>query len=144
MKKSLVYVASSWKNSEKLGAVHLALGNVGLETWDFRLNGFWWEDVAPEFLVDPHAFLNAPQAIDAFAFDKKGLDACQLVVAVMPAGVSTALEVGYAAGRGVPVIIWGEPREPRFDIMWKFATRILPSSVPLADVAATAASLVRR
>lgn len=129
MSKPLIYVASSWKNRERLDLVHQLLRRRGLETWDFRNNGFWWEDVAPQFLSSPFAFLEAPQSCEAFDFDKRGLDQCAGVFALMPCGVSTALEVGYASGQGKPVLVYGQARDNvRLDIMWKFADRLMPES----------------
>jgi|SRR3712207_281347 len=137
----LVYVASSWKTDGKLlDSLHTAIQREGCRTWDFRLNGFWWQDVAEEYKTGAHEFLGAPEAIRAFEFDKEGLDRAAGLVAVLPAGISVALETGYAAGRGIPVVVWGEPREERFDIMWKLATVILPSSVPVDGVARTIAA----
>lgn len=134
MRRPMIYVASSWKNSELLTKVHGALDDAGLDSWDFRKNGFWWEDVDSAFLASPQAFLRAPESLAAFEFDKRGLDSCDGVIAVLPAGISTALEVGYAAGLGKPVIVWGNPREERLDIMWRFARSCLAPEVDVRDV----------
>jgi hypothetical protein len=123
----LVYVASSWKNADALDPVHIALKAVGLETWDFRNNGFWWRHVSRRYLGHPFSFPRAPESRAAFAFDRKGLDLCDGVFVVQPAGVATALEAGYAAGRGKPVVVWGTAREERLDIMWNFAAALLPA-----------------
>jgi nucleoside 2-deoxyribosyltransferase len=136
MSKPIIYVASSWKNAAKLGAVHALIEELGCEGWDFRKNGFWWKDVDPHYLRSPHDFLKAPQSQSAFRFDKEGLDKAHALIAIMPAGISTALEVGYAAGREIPTLVWGEPREERFDIMWSLAAELMPSSVPLGTAVA--------
>lgn len=143
MSKPIIYVASSWKNAESLDRVHQLIDLYGCEGWDFRKNGFWWKDVAPEFLASPHAFLSAPESQRAFDFDKEGLDRAHTLIAIMPAGISTALEVGYAAGRGIPTAVWGEPREERFDIMWKLAHELMPSKIPI-EAAVMAACMAAR
>ncbi len=132
----LIYVASSWKNAGQLDQVHSALRREGLLTWDFRQNGFWWEDVRPPYLTHPMMFPAAPESRRAFDFDRDGLDRCDGCFVVQPAGIATALEAGYVAGRGRPLIVWGTPREARMDIMWNFAARLLDgSSVGIGEAA---------
>jgi nucleoside 2-deoxyribosyltransferase len=120
--RPLIYVGSSWKNAEMLSRVHEVMHRAGLRTWDFRNNGFWWEDVDPAYKVNPFVFLTAPESVIAFAYDKEGLDTADAGLFILPAGVSTALEAGYMAGLGKPTFVWGTPREPRLDIMWKLTT----------------------
>lgn len=123
----LIYVASSWKNANALDPVHAALKAQGLRTWDFRDNGFWWRHVSSRYLGHPFAFPHAPESRAAFDFDRRGLDICDGVFVVQPAGVATALEAGYAAGQRKPVVVWGTAREERLDIMWNFAAELLPA-----------------
>lgn len=118
----LIYVGSSWKNAELLSRIHTVLHRAGMRTWDFRNNGFWWDDVDPAYKVNPFVFLTAPESEKAFAYDKEGLDKAHAGLFILPAGVSTALEAGYMAGLGKPVFVYGTPREPRLDIMWKLTT----------------------
>jgi len=140
----LVYVGSSWKNAASLDAVHVALQAQGLNTYDFRELGFWWADVSPVYQgEDPYDFLRAPESCAAFEYDRRGLDACVAGLFVLPAGISTALECGYMAGRGCPTFVYGVPRD-RMDIMWKLTTcQFSPKSFDLQTVAIHVASVVR-
>lgn len=122
----MIYVGSSWKNAQWLDVVHSNFRARGFQTWDFRENGFWWADVAPEFLKDPYAFVNAPESLEAFEYDKRGLDRCVAGFFVQPCGIATAIEAGYHAGQQKPVAVWGQPREPRLDIMWHLASHHYP------------------
>lgn len=113
----MIYVASSWKNVDMLDEAHAALRAEGFKTWDFRENGFWWKDVHPDFLRNPWAFVTAPQSMDAFEYDRRGLDACDGGLVILPAGIST---------------------EERFDIMWLFVRALLdPKGFTIADAAKT-------
>jgi hypothetical protein len=115
----LVYVGSSWKNADYLTLVHAELRSIGVRTWDFRENGFWWKDVEE---TDPYRFLDSEEAVKAYNFDKEGLDKADAGLFILPAGTATALEAGYMAGLGKPTVVWGAPREPRLDIMWKLTS----------------------
>jgi len=62
-----------------------------------------------------------------FLFDKSHLDRAEVGVMVLPAGRSGHLEFGYLVGQGKPgyILLDGEP--DRYDVMYGFATAIVPT-----------------
>lgn len=70
------------------------------------------------------------QALDGYAanhvyeYDKYHLDRCDVAVLLLPAGKSGHLELGYFIGSGKRgyILLNGEPE--RFDVMYKFATKV--------------------
>lgn len=68
-------------------------------------------------------------ATHVYQFDKHHLDTCDGVLLVLPAGKSGHLELGYCLGLGKPGYILLEAAEPeRWDVMYKFATKVLTST----------------
>lgn len=65
--------------------------------------------------------LKGPVCQMIYNFDREHIEASDVVVLVAPCGKSAHLELGYAAGRGIPTIYY-YPQEPeRFDVMVNFA-----------------------
>jgi nucleoside 2-deoxyribosyltransferase len=62
-----------------------------------------------------------------FEYDRGHLDRCDAALLVLPAGKSGHLELGYMAGRGKPVYIYFPSEPERFDVMYKFATKVFVS-----------------
>ena len=122
----MIYVGTSWKNAQWLDIVHKLLHSNDIETWDFRKLGFWWKDVEADS-ADPYNFLSAKASTDAFEYDKLGMDKMKMGLFLLPAGISTAIELGYMAGQGKPTVLWGQPRD-RMDIMWNMAEVLLTPS----------------
>jgi len=66
--------------------------------------------------------LRGRHASDVFMFDRAYLDHCDIAVAIMPAGKSAMLELGYVKGSNKPNCIFLDNQEPeRYDIMPNFA-----------------------
>lgn len=126
-----VYVASSWKNNHFLDHIHETLNASGISTLDFRAQGRWWsKDVKSE---DFYGRCRTKAGISAFEYDFKLMQESVGAFVVLPAGEAVALEVGWFAGRGLPIVVWGEPRSP-LDITWrvvKEANGILCPDLPL-------------
>lgn len=75
-----------------------------------------------------HNFAEALDGYSAghvFNFDKEHLDAADVVVLVLPAGKSGHLELGYAAGAKKKTYIVYEEEPERYDVMYKFATKVV-------------------
>ena len=67
--------------------------------------------------------LKRPAAKNVFQFDKRFLDAADVVVLALPAGKSGHLELGYAIGKGKKgFILLDDP--DRWDVMYQFATDV--------------------
>lgn len=71
--------------------------------------------------------LDSYAAEHVFSFDKKHLDRVDGAVLVAPAGKSAHLELGYVIGTGKPgfILLPAEPK--RWDVMYKFATKVCMS-----------------
>lgn len=70
-------------------------------------------------------------ARNVFRFDKTNLDRCDAAVLVLPAGKSGHLELGYAAGCGKTTFILNPEDAERWDVMYNFATKVVPSVAAL-------------
>lgn len=120
-KPAYLYVASSWRNPLQPGIVR-ALHAAGLDCYDFRNprageQGFNWREIDPNWQhwtpEEWRAALDHPIARRSFSLDKAALDHADCGVLLLPCGRSAHLEVGYLAGRGVPVFtVVQEPVEP--------------------------------
>lgn len=122
-KRTKVYVASSWRNDYQPGVVQ-ALSAHGFEVYDFKdSEGFSWSEVDPDWLKwpdDRQKYLDGlehPAAERGFNRDMEALDGADIVIVVMPCGVSAALEAGFAVGNGKPTAVYiPAMREP--DLMF--------------------------
>ena len=111
MKKSKIYVASSWRN-ELQPEVVVLLRRLGHDVYDFRNpapgnDGFRWSDCAQpgknwqEWTPDEYrAALQHPIAVKGYEYDITALRGCDACVLVLPSGRSASWEFGYAMGQG--------------------------------------------
>lgn len=79
-----------------------------------------------------HNFIQALHGFAAnhvFHYDKSHLDRAGMGVLLMPAGKSGHLELGYLIGRGKPAYIILENEPDRFDVMYRFASRVFTDKV---------------
>ena len=88
----------------------MALRRAGHTAYDFRESGFSWSDCADEAaLRDPKRFrdevLTTPVAKEGFRRDMDALEQSQATVLVLPCGLSSHLELGYAVGAGQRTIV---------------------------------------
>ena len=113
MKK--VYVASSWRNIHHPGVV-AEIRAAGIPTYDFRhpgpSYGFSWKECAADgedwqkwTMREYIAALQHPRAVEGFSVDMCAMRNASAVVLVQPCGRSSHLELGWAAGRGIPTCI---------------------------------------
>jgi len=105
-----IYLASSWRNA-LYPDVLTALRAAGHEVYDFRASGRTPTNIFDPkrtswSLTDYAAALASPAAAQQFAADKTALDACDVVVLLLPCGCDAHIEAGYARGRGTPVIVY--------------------------------------
>lgn len=80
--------------------------------------------------------LRRPAAQNVFLFDKKHIDASDVMVVAMPAGKSAFLELGYHLGKGKPGYILLDPERgdgDRWDVMFNFATGVVDKFSGLVD-----------
>lgn len=134
-----IYVASSWRNDFHPRVVEALKAVPCFKVYDYRHpdkddNGFAWEEIDPNWrdwtAGDLAIGLGHHRARDSFEKDKKALVAAHIVIAVAPIGISTALELGFAAGRAVsdgrcsePLVLLREGQ--RAELMLKLGTIVL-------------------
>ena len=79
--------------------------------------------------------LRAPHATDVFNFDHSHLKKAHCAVLVAPAGKSGHLELGWMIGKGKPsYVLLESPNPERWDIMYRFATKVCCSVEELLKV----------
>lgn len=103
-----IYVASSWRNLYQPEVVRV-LREAGNEVYDFRHpqagnEGFHWSEIDGGWqrwgFEAYREALSHSVAEAGFESDMNALRWCDAVIMVMPAGKSSHLELGWAAGRG--------------------------------------------
>ena len=105
-----IYVASSWKNRWH-DLVVSRLRKRGYCVYNYREKNadFSWEGVDPDYKNwTPEEYLKGllhRDASEAFWLDMCALDSADVVIAIEPLGISSALEVGWASGFGKPTIL---------------------------------------
>jgi len=129
MKK--VYLIGSLRNPNVI-KVGEALRTIGFDVFDdWMAAGPTADDTWREYEIGRgHSFieaLNGYSARHVFDFDKEHLDSADLGVLVMPAGKSGHLELGYLIGQRKPGYILLDAQPERFDVMYKFATKVVAS-----------------
>lgn len=83
-----IYIAASWKKSLIVKMVKEILLGLKQDVFDFTENGFNWPDYdAGESKIGPQK---------CFEMDDKALRAADAVIAIVPAGFSTGVELGIA------------------------------------------------
>jgi hypothetical protein len=118
----MVYVGGALKNPEVM-RVAQALRDAGYDAMDE------WITPGPDADSFLHAYekqrgrhyaesLRGRAAENVVLFDKSYIDLSDAFVLVLPAGKSAYMELGYAAGQGIPTFILAEGGDPeRFDVM---------------------------
>lgn len=129
--KGSIYIIGSLRNSEipKIGAM---LRHAGWDAFDD------WHAAGPEAddcwqRYENGRGRNYREALagwaagHVFEFDLKHLNRCDAGLLVLPAGKSGHLEIGYMLGQGKRgyILLDGEPE--RYDVMYRFATKVFTS-----------------
>lgn len=109
-----IYVASSWRNAFQPEVVR-QLRLLGHEVYDFRnppgRTGFSWSEIDPEWEKwTPTEFIEVmrtnPIASAGYNSDMAAIEACDLLILVLPSGRSASFEAGVAKGMEKPVIVF--------------------------------------
>lgn len=122
----MIYVIGSLKNPnvpKVAAAIREATGQEVFDDW-FAAGpeaDDYWRDYERS---KGHNFVQAlcgKAAQNVYAFDRRNLEASEVVVLVLPAGKSGHLELGWALGRGKKGYILLADDPERFDVMYQFA-----------------------
>lgn len=93
-----------------------------------------WKAYEQEMGFTYREALGRPAARNVYAFDKWHIDQADAMVLVLPAGKSGHLELGYHLGKGRPgFILLEQGAEPRWDVMYQFATAVCDTLEELVD-----------
>lgn len=133
----IIYLIGSLRNPE-IPTIAAVLRSAGHEVFDdWYAAGPNADDHWRDYEINRgHSFI---QALDGYAaghvfeFDKQHLDRSDAGVLVLPAGKSGHLELGYLLGQGKQGYIVLDKQPDRFDVMYKFATRVVPSVSELLE-----------
>lgn len=120
-----VYLAGSLRNPS-IVSIHKALETTGWKVFsDWFAAGHeaddWWKSYYTLRGFTYKEALKEPASVNVFEFDKRNIDASDVMVLALPAGKSGHLELGYHLGKGKPGYILLDDPE-RWDIMYAFAT----------------------
>jgi len=77
--------------------------------------------------------LDGYHAWHVFNFDRTHLHRCDAVVLVLPCGKSGHLEFGYVKGLGKPGFIFLDKEPERWDVMYRFADKVVGTFGDLED-----------
>jgi hypothetical protein len=120
----MIYLASSWKTTDRLDLLAATLKYNGYEFYDFRADderskGFHWSDLGPHIrpgagsvaetpASDFAAMLQHPMAVAAHKRDMDHLHRADCLILVLPSGKSAHAEYGMAVASGKHTIVWVE------------------------------------
>jgi len=127
----IIYLIGSLRNPE-VPLYAKALREAGHEVFDdWFAAGPEADDYWRDYEIQRgHSFI---QALDGYAanhvfeFDKHHINRADAAVLVLPAGKSGHLELGYAIGLGKLGYILLDNNPERYDVMYRFATKVVPS-----------------
>ncbi len=114
-----IYISSSWKNRVTVRLVATALRNKGYEVYDFtdptcRTTPEIPPEAFPEqFDPNKHSYaeyLNRVEWHSAVTENRAALDACDVVLLLLPCGIDATADWAYAVGQGKQSIVFGHPR----------------------------------
>jgi len=143
-----IYLASSWRNKDRVRTVGTVLRQNGHECFDFTNpgdhtalpNGFHWSEIDPdwqEWTANQYRdhLLNHDLSKVGLAQDLGGMEWADVCVALMPFGRSASLELGWFIGKGKPAhILLGDDQEP--ELMFGLATKIHTNMIELCSTLA--------
>lgn len=125
-----VYLIGSLRNDKIVGVGNI-LREVGFDVVDDWVGAGpeaddYWQQYERDRGRTYVEALAGRAAQNTFLFDKAHLDLADAVVLILPAGKSSHLELGYAAGNGTPsfVLLNGEYEQERYEVMPNMATQV--------------------
>lgn len=128
-----IYIASSWKNLEKVRALAIMLRSLGHEVFDFTDSDNrpketdWFNcpadkwDGPPLATMEYKQFLTYETSQRIFTADMTGMHWADTVILYLPSGRSSHMEAGFAAGAGKDLFIYGDLPLGEFDPLYFFA-----------------------
>lgn len=137
-----IYIASSWKNHASVRILAKHLRDHDHEVDDFtdesqgRFVFSWTEITKDESELNAMEMMKDSRAKRAFNEDKSRIDWADVLICLLPCGMSAHMELGYAAGTGKKVIVYAplgfEPG--KWEIMYGFADVLTDDLVLLDEI----------
>jgi len=138
-----IYIASSWKNANRVMGLITVLRNLGYVVYDFTHHSFNWAeldipDAKEEARIDGRdklatsEWLNHPKVCTHYRQDLAALNACDALIAIFPCGNSTHIEAGFVAGRGKEIYALSDEPLGR-DLLYKLFREIFSCEADLID-----------
>lgn len=124
-----VYIASSWRNKERVRAFAQALRKAGHEPFDFtsRVDSVP-RDSLPEFVDQPyrrHMEDIGPLLKHQIDADIAEISRCDVLVLLLPCGSDAHFELGMAYAFNLDTVVVGQPAPDQRVGMHLLATKIL-------------------
>lgn len=125
-----VYTASSWRNQELVRNLAQVLRNAGnQEVYCFAEHSeqqvqFNWPDVVDMDKTDGIQALELDISKRAFRVDFNGLEWCNVLILVNPAGRDSHFEAGFVRGKGGYVFIIGDWPKGEYSNMYHLAHKL--------------------
>ncbi len=123
-----IYLVGSLRN-KLIPGIARSLREIGLEVFDdWYAAGPKADDCWKEY--EEERGRTYAEAIDGYAavhihdFDQFHLDRVDMALLALPAGKSSHLELGYVIGKGKPGFILLDETKCRWDVMYRFATKV--------------------
>ena len=125
-----IYIASSWKNVDRVRMLAELLRSKGHQVFDFTdinnrpegtesfvFHASEWMG-KPLKKIDWIEFLKCDATARACKADKSGLDWSDTLILLLPSGRSAHIEAGYAKASGKTVLVYGDLPLGEFDAMY--------------------------
>jgi hypothetical protein len=124
------FIASPWRNQEKVLAVSEAITKRGHEAYSFLQNGANLTtgtsigDELRSFGEALQDWENDPSIKHIFESELEGLKSSDIVILLLPAGHSSLIEAGIGYGAGKRVVIIGDVEKP--EVFYLICEKIYP------------------
>ena len=138
-----IYIASSWKNKNRVQGLISVLRSCGYVIYDFTYHSFNWADLnlpdaKEEALITGRdklatkEWMEHPKVCEHYKLDFAALNACDALIAIFPCGNSTHLEAGFVAGRGKDIYALSDEPLGR-DLLYKLFQKVFSCEADLID-----------
>jgi len=128
-----VYVASSWRNEGKCILLAELLRTWGHDVYCFceknkghksvnLVEELGWQKIDE---INPIQFLMFSNVREMYEQDKAAIEWADELVLVLPSGLGSHLEAGYAKGLGKKLVIYGPMCSGRVETMYGFADALI-------------------
>lgn len=141
-----IFLASSWKNREKVRAIAIELRVAGHNVYDFTDPRYRSVPPIPlerfSNLFDPAAgeyrdYLNRREWVSVMEKNKQALNWCDAVILMLPCGLDAHADAYYAHSLGKTLMITGHPDKGERSFVHLWADKIMSATENPAGVLRT-------